>query len=188
LHPRKIGIRQRYYLWLLYALQTKKAFCFSGSEFIAIATQEYFDKKGIFHVTKRGNNKASFAEFGIGLVKRRVLIAARTLRDDDWPALLKDCVDDLNQTRNPAIGGLKPSSVNSSLDDVKVDAAKEKAGISPHEVHWQDWAKNQKAYTDKKSKDLQVNDWVFASLGKGTMYSSYDFQVSCHTLVALSSL
>jgi hypothetical protein len=92
--------------------------------------------------------------------------------------MLTDVVSDINRTMNPAIGGLKPADVQSALDDVKVDAAKEKAGISPQEVHWEEWPKNQKAYEAKKTAVLQVNDWVHASLGKQSLSASYDWQVS----------
>lgn len=61
MHSREIRERQRLVFLTVCLYNAKYARGLSGSEFIAIATQTYFDQKGIYHVTKRGQNMASFA-------------------------------------------------------------------------------------------------------------------------------
>ena len=66
-------------------------------------------------------NKAAFAEHAIYLVKRRLYRLIRSLVTDNWYKYLLQVVKNLNDTRNAAIGNLKPNEINSPNDDVKID-------------------------------------------------------------------
>ena len=140
-----------------------------GTEFIG--NKAFFREKGIYFRVKTGRHKAAFAEHGIYLVKRRLYRLLRTLGKDKWVEYLGQVVKNLNLTPNNAIGGVKPSEINSPVDDVKIDAA-----AKP----WQPPPVAKLRSNDEKYKanvkNLQVGDHVYADFESKLFDKSFDLQ------------
>ncbi len=126
----------------------------SGTEFLG--NRGFFKKKNIFFKVKTGANKASFSEHAILIIKRRLFRLMRTLLTKDWPHYLPKVVEAINNSKNPAIGGLLPAEIKSNVDDVLVDAA---VGLQ-EDVDFEKQKKNQAAY-ERKQNNLQVGDYVY---------------------------
>ena len=116
-----------------------------GSEFKG--NKKFFKEKKIYYRIKTGLNKASFAEHGIYLVKRRLYRILRSLLKDSWTTYLPQVVNNLNNTPNSAIGHLKPSEIKSHLDDSKIDDVN-----PPHFPSLDTLLKNEKKYKKNKKK------------------------------------
>ncbi len=158
----------------------------SGSEFHN--NRNFFEEHNIFLKIKVGANKAryvlsysvqensyclslflSFAEHGILLVKTRLYRLMRTLLTQNWPKYLPAVVAAINNSPNVAIGGLRPSSIKSAMDDPKIDAKIGYHDDVPVEVQ----KKNQKEYEKKKNK-LQVGNYVFLDFVPSAFTKSFD--------------
>jgi hypothetical protein len=94
-----------------------------GSEFIG--SKLFFSKKHIVFNTKHQKNKAAIAEHAIFLVKRKLYYLMRSQKTMDWVSLLPTAVKLLNARPVKKIGNLSPNAINSMIDDVKVEKAKE---------------------------------------------------------------
>ncbi len=75
---------------------------------------------------------------------------------NNWPKYLPQVIEAINNTKNKAIGGLRPSEIKSNLDDVKIDA---RVGLK-EDVEFEQQLKNQAAY-DKDKKRLQPGQYVY---------------------------
>ncbi len=146
-----------------------------GSEFKG--NRSFFEKEKIFFKVKIGRNKASFAEYGIHLVKTRLFRLLRALRKRNWPYYLKDIVNAINNSSNSAIGGLKPADLKAPTDGPKIDAA---IGIA-EDIPFQTQIQNQKEYEGKK-ENIQKNDFVFVDFGPSEMAKGYDSPVTRYKL------
>ena len=143
-----------------------------GSEFKG--NGPFFNKKKIYLKFKIGRNKASFAEYGIHLVKTRLFRLCRTMKTLDWPRYLNQIVEAINNSPNSAIGGIRPSEIKTPLDGVKIDNA---VGI-PEDKSFTEQRTAQKEYERKKDKMLlQKGDYVFADFGPSVMAKGYDSPV-----------
>jgi hypothetical protein len=94
-----------------------------GSEFIG--SKSFFAKKHIIFNTKHQRNKAAIAEHAIFLVKRKLYYLMRSEKTMDWISLLPTAVKLLNARPVKKIGNLSPDAINSMIDDVKVEKAKQ---------------------------------------------------------------
>ncbi len=142
-----------------------------GSEFRG--NRRFFDEEKIFFKVKIGRNKASFAEYGIHLVKTRLFRLLRTLRSQNWPAYLSPVVKAINHSSNSAIGGLYPADIRLPSDAPKVDTA---VGVV-EDVPFQTQLSRQKKYVAEK-KGIQKNDFVYVDFGPSAMAKGYDSPVN----------
>ena len=71
-----------------------------------------------------------------------------SLNTAKWPSLLVDIVTAISSTGNKATGGLKPSSIKTPHDNVKLRAALKKGGVE-EPTHWYEYILNQEAYEKK---------------------------------------
>ncbi len=139
-----------------------------GKEFTA--NKQFFEEKKIFFKIKTGRNKASFAEHGIFLVKRRLYRLLRSLLTRDWPKYLPFIVTNLNNTPNAGIGGMKPSEINTRNDTPKIDKT---IGYNP-DVTFETQALNQKRYEKNVQEPLQVNSYVYVDFAPSPLEKSFD--------------
>ena len=141
-----------------------------GSEFLG--NKKYFKEKKVYFKIKTGNNKASFAEHSIYLVKRRLYRLLRALIKADWVTYLSQVVANLNNTPSSAIGGLRPAEIQSSRDDPKIDATRD--GF--HALYTvEKLQKNQTSY-DKNKRRLQPGAYVYADFPSSLFDKSFDLQ------------
>ena len=140
-----------------------------GTEFKG--NKKYFKEKKFFFRFKTGLNKASFAEHAIYLVKRRLYRILRSLLKDNWAFYLSQVVKNLNNTPNSAIGNLKPSEINSHLDDEKIDKIK---GV-PQYPTLNELIGNETSYS-KNKKNIQLGDYVYADFPSKLFDKSFDTQ------------
>ncbi len=143
-----------------------------GKEFTS--NRAFFKKEKIFFKIKIGRNKASFAEYGIQLVKTRLFRLLRTLLTQDWPKYLQKITTALNATANSAIGGLRPVDVAQPTDAPKVDNL---VGI-PQDVSMSQQRTNQANYESKGPSNIQKGDYVYADFGPTAFEKGYDSPVS----------
>ena len=122
----------------------------SGKEFEG-ELAKFMKTNNIYHAKIRTFVKASIAERYIGIVKQRLFKAMDSLKTTDWPSLLSDIVKAINSTNNKAVGGLKPISIKTPHDNMKLRAALKKSGVS-EPTHWYDHIKNQEEYEKKSCK------------------------------------
>ncbi len=111
----------------------------------------------------------SFAEHAILLVKTRLFWLLRTRLTKNWPKYLSHVVKAINNSPNSAIGGLRPSQINSPMDDPKIDEA---IGYKP-DVSVEKQKQNQLAY-EKQKKNLQVGNYVFLDFTPSKFQKSFD--------------
>lgn len=146
-----------------------------GKEFISL--KSFFAEKGILLTLKTGKNKANFSEYGIYLVKKRLFMLLRSKLSKNWPKYLQDITNALNQRHLSRIGNLQPQSVNSFLDDVKVqEALKTKPSDLPPEPSWQEQEKNTQNY-ESSSNPFKIGSYVFLDEKQSVFNKSFHIQV-----------
>ncbi len=138
-----------------------------GSEFAG--NRQYFKEQKIFLKFKTGLNKASFAENGILLVKRKLFRLMRSLLTKNWPKYLRLVVSSLNNTPNQAIGGLKPDIIQSRTDSELID---KKIGFHP-DVPFEVQKESQKKY-ELSPRKLQVGSYVYVNFLPTPLGKSFD--------------
>ncbi len=131
--------------------------------------ENFFKEKNIFFKCKTGRNKASFAEHAIFLVKRKLFRLMRSLLTKDWPKYLPFVVRSLNNTPNEAIGGLKPSLIQSRKDSPLID---NRIGFHP-DVPFDQQKQQQKKY-EMNPKKLQVGMYVYVNYPASALSKSFD--------------
>ena len=117
----------------------------AGKEFIG--NKSFFKKNHIYFQLKRGLNKAAFAEGKywkssclqncekddlfwcclsgfIKILKRRLYIALREKRTEDWISLLQQTIYNINNSPKDALGGIRPITITGPVDDIRIDEAK----------------------------------------------------------------
>ena len=138
-----------------------------GSEFLG--NRQFFNQKKIFFKTKIGRHKAAFAEKGIQTVKRRLYRLLRALLTKNWPKYLPTVVDDINNTPNIAIGGLRPSAIKGPEDGPKIDKA---VGLI-EDTSFQEQLARQKIYEETQNK-FQKGDFVHVDFGPSAFEKGFD--------------
>jgi hypothetical protein len=101
----------------------------------------------------------------------------RAKKKEEWAKYLQPVVIALNSVPNKKIGGLKPISITSPLQDPLIDEAKGKMQqIDSDSSHYKEWKTNQEQY-DTSNSDLKVGSYVYTSFPKDPRYKGSDFQV-----------
>ena len=107
-----------------------------------------------------------------------MFLALQTLDTKNWPSLLDQIVVGLNATENKAIGGIKPGSIETPFDNVKLDKVAHKRPYK--QPHWYDQVSAQNQY-EKNQNNLQIGDLVLVKREKtktDTFKKGYQLQVS----------
>jgi hypothetical protein len=139
--------------------------------------RKFFNKLHIVTSLKYGANKASFSEFGIFLVKKRLFQCLRAKLSDDWPHFLPFVVTALNERKLKKLGYLAPIDIKSSLDNVKVQEALQSKNIEPFsQPDWRTQEKNQQKY-EKSKAELQVGKYVYRDDPARVFSKSFHTQV-----------
>jgi len=146
-----------------------------GKEFLGKETQVLFKSLKILFREKQGKNKASFAEYGILLIKRKLYMLLRSELSKNWVENLQQVCDGLNNTPLKRLGWLTPNSIHSELDSVKVNAARKEANISVYkDPSYKEQFDNQNSYKG----DLSENDFVYLDFQEKLFDKSFDVSVS----------
>lgn len=113
------------------------------------------------------------SEHSIHLIKTRLFRLLRALLTKAWPNYLQQVVNAINNSKNAAIGGLRPAEIKSNLDDVKIDNV---VGLK-HDVGFEEQIKNQAKY-DRKKGTLKSGDYVYVPAFPATpLEKSFDSKV-----------
>ena len=93
-------------------------------------------------------------------MKDRLIKAMDSQRNKNRPKLLLDIVKAINSTENKAVRGLKPSEIETSFDNFKLEEKmKDRKYQQPH---WYKQLRNQEKF-EANMKKIQVGDWVLAN-------------------------
>ncbi len=152
-------------------MKPEKLECDQGGEFTG--NRSFFKKEKIFFKIKIGRNKASFAEYGIHLVKTRLFRLLRTLLATNWPKYLEDVVRNINASPNSALGGLRPVDIEQPWDAPTLDRV---IGI-PEDIPFDIQEQKQKEY-ESKTGNLKEGDNVYVVFGPSAFEKGYDSPVS----------
>jgi len=154
----------------IYVVQTDK-----GQEFSQC--RQFCKENEIIFQYKYGKNKASFAEWGILTIKRRLYKILRSTLSQNWPQLIHQVANDQNIVPQKSLGFLKPEEINSPYDSAKVTKAKKLHGIEIYrEPNFIEQNLNNDKYIND-SKNLQVNDYVYIDFKQELFGKSFDIQV-----------
>ena len=118
--------------------------------------KKWFNDQGIFTRFLIRRHKAALAELYVYKLKRRLFQFDAHNDTELWHTKLEAFTKNENNTEEPVLGGLKPSSIKSPADDERVWQSNPER---PTLIHWQDAIKSQKKYEADSSK-LQVGDLV----------------------------
>lgn len=147
-----------------------------GTEFTGL--KDFFKQNNILFRTKKGKNKASWAEHAIFLIKRKLFLLLRSETSDDWVANLPHVVSLLNKRHIQSLGNVPPEEIRSELDDVKIRSALAAEGkpiiTTPN---WKQQNLNQEKY-EKSKNPFQVGQFVYVDKKVETFDKSYYSQVS----------
>jgi hypothetical protein len=155
----------------IYELQTDR-----GKEFLG-PCKKLFKEKNILYRQKLGKNKANFAENGILQVKRKLYKLMRGVLSQNWIKYLPIVVDSLNNTPLEKLGWLKPNSISSEIDSVKVKKARENHSIKTFtEPDYKSQRKNQENY--EQSNNLKPLDFVYLDFEEKLFDKSFDVSVT----------
>ncbi len=158
--------------------------CDQGTEYSKF--RQYCKENNILFKYKYGQNKASFAENIIQILKRRLYRFLRGTLNKNWPEVLLKVVDDYNNTPLKKIGFLKPNEILTKFDSKKVRDALALHNIEiQDEPNYKDQRKNQEVYEKldqvKKKTTISKGDYVFVNFLQKAFDKSFDYQVSTKT-------
>ena len=146
-----------------------------AKEFLSQAVKRFLKQNKTFLSLKYGKNKASFAEYGILLVKKKLYLMLRSQLSHKWVHFLPNVVDSLNNTPLKRLGWLTPNSINNEASSVFVKEAQAKNNVLPTKtptyLEMQSGEKNYKG-------DLKVNDYVYVDFDEKLFDKSFDVSVS----------
>jgi hypothetical protein len=155
----------------IYEIQTDRGKEFQGE------CKKLFAAKNILYSEKFGKNKANFAENGILILKKRLYKLLRGSLSQDWVKYLPKVVNDYNNTPIKKLGWLKPNSIQSESDSVKVAKARAENDIKVYsEPTFQAQRENQKTYENSET-NLKVNDYVYLDFDEKLFDKSFDVSV-----------
>jgi len=146
-----------------------------GTEFVLC--KKYCIENHIIFKYKYGNNKASFAEWGILEIKKRLYKLLRDNLTQDWPRYINLIEEDHNNLPQKHLGFMKPNDINTPYDSAKVLKAKKIHNI---EIFREPTFKNQIINEQKylqNNTTLKVNDYVYLDFKKSLFSKSFDTQV-----------
>jgi len=173
--------------WLDYWIITKFE-CDQGTEFAKF--KKFCKENEIIFKYKNGQNKASFAENIIQIIKRRLYKLLGGILSHDWPFYLEKVVEDYNNTPLKKIGYLKPNQVTSIFDSEKVrNALKSNNILVKDEPDYKTQRKNQEIYENSKDKSLiQKGDYVYINFSSAKFDKGFDYQVNFYFLLNLKTI
>lgn len=146
-----------------------------GKEFLNQIVKKFFAAKKVFLSLKYGKNKASLAEYGILLVKRKLYKLLRSELSHKWVKYLKVVVDSLNRTPLKRLGGLTPNDIHSEASSVFVAKARAKQNEPKLQFDtYKEKQSNQKLYRGK----LNVGDYVYLDFDEKLFDKSFNVSVS----------
>ena len=155
----------------IYEIQTDR-----GKEFLG-PCKALFKENQILYRIKVGKNKANFAEHSILIVKRKLYMLLRGILSQDWVKFLPKVTESLNNTPIQKLGWLKPSSIQSESDSVRVREAQNAHKITVYsEPTFEIQRQNEENY-HKNVKNLQVQDFVYLNFDEKVFDKSFDVSV-----------
>ena len=157
--------------------------CDAGSEFTNKIFRKQLKDNHILGRFKRPPNKASFAEFSILQVKKKIYRYMRSSLTHNWVSAMPKVVSSLNSTPTKKLGFLTPNSIINEASSSLVDAALKKHNLQiPKEPTYQEQIDNQQNYkleSEKNKKLLKKNDYVYVDFkSSGAFDKGYDILVS----------
>ena len=123
---------------------------------------------------KYGKNKASFAEYGILLVKKKLYLLLRSQMKHSWVQYLPNVVKSLNNTPLKRLGWLTPNSIHDEASSVFVRNAKKTNNILEENLPTY---KEQKQNEENYSGDLKKDDYVYVDFVEKLFDKSFDVSV-----------
>lgn len=160
----------------IYEIQTDK-----GSEFKGRACSDLFKRLKVLHRTKRGLNKASFAEAAIFRVKRKLYMYLRANLSKNWKSSIQSVVDGLNNIPQKRLGFLTPNSITNVESSAFVDKELKAHNLPvPKDATYQEQRKNQQNYEKLAAKNenlIKEGDYVYLKLNEDIFGKSFDIQV-----------
>ena len=101
----------------------------------------------------------------------------RGILSQNWPKYLPTVVKSLNDTPLKKLGYLKPNSIHSEIDSVKVQELKKVNSIVTYnEPNIEIQHENKKVY-EKESSNFQVNDYVYLDFDEKLFDKSFNVSV-----------
>jgi hypothetical protein len=95
----------------------------------------------------------------------------------DWVSEIESVVKNYNATPIKKLGWLKPNTIRSEIDSVRVEAAQNENKIhSFREPNFEEQIENQRQY-EMDSKNLQVGQYVYLDFNEEMFSKSFDVQV-----------
>ena len=145
-----------------------------GKEFLSAAVKSFLKENKTFLSLKYGKNKASVAEYGILLVKKKLYLILRSQLSHRWVHFLSNVAASLNDTPLKRLGWLTPNSIHNEAATVFVKEAQTKNNIEAKKTPtYSQMQSNLKNYKD----DLQINDFVYLDFNEKLFDKSFDVSV-----------
>ena len=145
-----------------------------GKEFLGKPVKNYFQEKKVVFSPKYGKNKASFAEYGILLVKKKLYLLLRSQMKHTWVSFLPKVVESLNNTPLKRLGWLTPNSIHNEASSVLVRNEKKKHNILENKLPTYE---EQKLNQENYSGDLKKGDYVYVDFVEKLFDKSFDVSV-----------
>ena len=162
----------------IYELQCDKA-----KEFLSKTLKQFFKQHSTLLALKYGKNKASFAEYGILLVKRKLYLLLRSQLSHNWVHFLPNVVKSLNTTPLKRLGGLTPDSIKDEAGTEFVKEARLRKSLPlPQTLTFEQKQANQKNYKG----DLHNNDFVYLDFDEKLFDKSFNVSVYSKVLFILA--
>jgi hypothetical protein len=156
----------------IYVFETDRGTEFKGP------CKALFKKWSVIYKVKFGANKAFMSENYIKIVKKKLYMSLRGTLSQDWIKLLEITVNALNKTPTPRIGFLKPNSIQSEIDSVKIQEAKKAHKIKIFEEdNFKKQLKNQKDFYESTTQQFKINDYVYLDFNQKLFDKSFDVAV-----------
>ena len=145
-----------------------------GKEFVAKPVKKFFKEHKVIFSPKYGKNKASVAEYGILLVKKKLYLLLRSQMKHTWASFLPKVVESLNNTPLKKLGWLTPNSIHNEASSVFVRNEKKKHNILDFKLPtYEEQKSNQQNY----SGDLKKDDYVYVDFVEKLFDKSFDVSV-----------
>ena len=145
-----------------------------GKEFIGKSFKLLLKQNNTFIRLKRGKNKASVAEYGILLVKKKLYLLLRSQMSHEWSFYLAKVTESLNNTPLKRLGWLTPNTIKNEASSVFVENAKRENGIPTYQnPTFQEQKKNEASYKG----DLNIGDYVYLDFEEKLFDKSFDVSV-----------
>ena len=146
-----------------------------GKEFLSTAVKTFLKQNETFLSLKYGKNKASVAEYGILLVKKKLYLILRSQLNHHWVHFLSNVATSLNNTPLKRLGWLTPNSIHNEAATVFVKQAQSKNNVVQEEQT--PTYKQMETNTKNYNGDLHINDYVYLDFNEKLFDKSFDVSV-----------